>query len=91
MKPSEITEATVKTFLRDPEAENTDIMLAAARSFVQNYTGLTSLEADRFEDITIAILCLVGDMYDNRTFTVENDKLNPAAKMILDMHSVNLI
>lgn len=91
MKPSEITAADIKSHLRDPDADNTDMMLSAARAFVKGYTGLSSFEIDMHEDITIAILCLIGDMYDNRTFTVENDKINPAAKMILDLHSVNLV
>ena len=91
---SQVTESDVLNYLRaDAEEDGGEIkiMLEAAKAFVFSYTGLSPLEADEHEDLTIALLTLCGEMYDNRLYTVENDKLNPIAKSILDMHSRNLI
>ena len=38
-----------------------------------------------------AIYCLVADMHDTRSYSVQNDKINPVAAQILGMHSVNLL
>ena len=44
-----------------------------------------------FGIITIALLVLVGDMYDNRQMYVDKANINRTADTILGMHSVNLI
>lgn len=73
---------TVKTF--------TDI-LAAGKSYIKNYTGLTVEEMDLCEELTIALQVLAVDMYDNRTMVVEKNTPNLTVKSILDMHARNLL
>ena len=43
------------------------------------------------EDISIAILTLIADMYDNRAMTVDKKEVNRTAEIILSMHSKNLL
>ncbi|MCM3763449.1 head-tail connector protein [Neobacillus niacini] len=68
-----------------------DAILAACKSYISGYTGLTTEKMDTKEDLTIALKVLANEMYDNRSFSVENDKINPVIKSILDMHSINLL
>ncbi|MGI5966758.1 head-tail connector protein [Anaerotruncus rubiinfantis] len=94
MKPSEITPDEVIKYARmdDMDADlSPEALLAAAKAFVKSYTGLTDEELDKHEEISIAILALCTDMYDNRQSTVENDKVNRVVETILGLHSVNLL
>ena len=94
MKPSEITPNEVIKYARmdDMDADlSPEALLAAAKAFVKSYTGLTDEELDKHEEISIAILALCTDMYDNRQSTVENDKVNRVVETILGLHSVNLL
>lgn len=67
------------------------IMLPAAISYCVGQTGLSKKELDEHEDITIAVLEVVADMWDDRSFIVANDKINPVVDKILAMHSINLL
>ena len=98
MKVSEITRSAAADFCRiieedmTPAEETTlDAMIAAAKQYCTGYTGLTEAELDEHEDITIAVLVLVGDMYDNRQMYVDKANINRTADTILGMHCVNWI
>lgn len=82
-------------------------ILIAGKMFISNYTGLPLTEptppsplpdgyvtpdhCDNHEDLTIALMVLSTEMYDNRSIIVENNKLNFVIKTILDSHSVSLL
>jgi hypothetical protein len=66
-------------------------ILPACKAFIKGYTGLSTEQMDGKEDLTIALMVLSNEMYDNRTFTVQSDKVNSVIKSILDMHSINLL
>ena len=97
MKISEVTVQDLMTYVR--EDNNTDeatittfkMMLGAAKSFIRSYTGLSNEQMDTLDDLTIALFVLVADMYDNRVYSVQNDKVNKVVSTILDMHSRNLL
>ena len=95
MRLSKLTVETVLSHVRcDDEPENRtqlEYMLSAAKSYVCAYTGLTEEECDKHEDITIAVLCLCADMFDNRQTTVDRANPNRTVETILGMHSRNLI
>lgn len=94
MKPSEINAQTVLGFLRldgEPDDVSPDTLLAAAKSYIMSYTGLDEAEMDLHEEISIAILVLCSDLYDNRQTAVESDKVNRTVWSILDLHSANLL
>ena len=63
----------------------------AAIAFIMSYTGLKREELDEHEDITIACLCLVNDMYSERDYKVDRTNLNPTVETILSMHSRNYL
>ncbi|WP_321994824.1 head-tail connector protein [Clostridium butyricum] len=95
MKYSEITISEVQAYLRlddsEEEEKTLNIILAASKSFVKNYTGLDDENLDKYEDLSIAILIICAELYDNRQFTVDKNTVNPTIKMILDMYCINLL
>jgi hypothetical protein len=66
-------------------------ILLACKSYIKSYTGLEDEQMDTKEDLTIALMVLTNEMYDNRVFTVQDNKVNVLIKSILDMHSINLL
>lgn len=94
MKISEVTIEELKEYAHVYHDEDNKLftaILGACKSYIKGYTGLDITALDEKEDITIAMYVLSNELYDNRTFTVENDKVNIVIKSILDMHSVNLL
>ncbi|CEG26007.1 head-tail connector protein [Bacillus sp. B-jedd] len=94
MKISEVSVQDLKDYAHVFHGEDDklfDGILAAGIAFIKGYTGLSAEQMDTKEDLTIALKVLSNEMYDNRTFTVENDKVNKVIKSILDMHSINLL
>lgn len=73
------------------ENDEIEMMIKASVEFAKSYTGLTEKELDTHEDVTIAVLMLVADMYDNRQLQIDKNNLNHTADVILGMHSVNLL
>ena len=94
MKLSEVTIVEIKQFCRI-DFEDDDIILMqfwdSAISYVRNYTGLTDVEMEEKEDITIAALVVLSDMYDNRSYMNKEAAVNKISKGIMDMHSKNLM
>lgn len=66
-------------------------LLAAAKSYVKSYTGLTEDEMDRHEDLAIAALILCADFYENRMTTVDSSNVNKTVDTILSMYRKNLL
>lgn len=94
MKVSDVTEEVIKQYANIYHDEDDNLIssiLTAAKSYIKNYTGLSDEQMDQKEDLTIALMVLCNDMYDNRAFTVEDSKVNSVIKSILDMHSINLL
>lgn len=93
---SEITTSDLVNYLRLAETTQSDLtllgtILEAAKSFILTYTGRTVLEADTMPELTIAVYVLSAEMFDKRTFTVDNDKANQIVESILGSRSVNLL
>lgn len=103
MKISEVSIDDLKQYANVYTADDDnifDIILSAATQFISTYTGLPLVDdlangvtdsIDDHEDLTIALMVLCNEMYDNRSMTVDNDKLNFVVKQIMDSHSVNLL
>lgn len=98
MKVSEITIKDICRQIRTEEAYLTEedrkylsIIQKAAMGYVKGYTGLDEAAIDTHEDITIAVLVLVSDMYDNRQMTVDKNNVNRVVDTILGMYCVNLL
>lgn len=93
MRFSQVKEADA---IRFAKLDGSDIsfvepFLDAAKGFVKHYTGLKDHELDFYPELSIAVLVMFTDMYDNRSMTVEQAAENRTAKAILDMHCRNLI
>jgi uncharacterized phage protein (predicted DNA packaging) len=94
MKISQVTIQELKDYAHiyhDADNKLFLSILAACKSYIKGYTGLTPDKIDEKEELTIALFVLSNELYDNRTFTVESGKVNTVIKSILDMHSVNLL
>lgn len=97
MKVSEITVDDVKKYLKILDEDDTDVkmILDTAKSFASNYIGLPITgddSLDTYDDISIAILVLCQDIYDNRSLVSDKSQnINKTVQTILDMHSRNLL
>lgn len=98
MKVSEITQDVILNHLREEESnlEFEDInlinvMKKASIEFCKSQTNLSEEQLDQHEDITIAVLTLISDMWDNRSMTVQRSNTNMVADTILGMHRMNLV
>lgn len=98
MKVSEITQEIILNHLRE-DSENLEyedvVLLDAIKSasieFCKGQTGLSEEELDKYEDISIAILTLISDMWDNRSMTIQRNNVNIVVDTILGMHRINLV
>ena len=96
MKISELTPQTVKDYCGISDDDSDDIienvLLPAAREYIKGYTGLTSEQCDEHEDLSIACMVLVNDMYSQRDYTLNIHKqVSPTVKTILGMYAVNYL
>lgn len=98
MKISELTQGVILNHLREYEdnleekdGQLLDAMKKAAIEFCKAQTGLSEKELDEHEDITIAVLTLISDMWDNRSMTIQRNNVNIVVDAILGMHRMNLV
>lgn len=97
MKLSEIDVPFVKEYLRQDGDEDDKLIgaiLEGAKDYIVKYTGQSIDQLEESEDLTIAVLVLVAEFYDNRTISV-NERINLRINSMLDSlmgrYSRNLI
>ena len=97
MKLSEIDVPFIKEYLRQDGDEDDKLIgaiLEAAKDYIVKYTGQSLEQLEDGEDLTIAVLVLCAEFYDNRTINV-NDRLNLRVNVMLESligrYSMNLI
>lgn len=95
-KLSEITSAQMAEFIRLPDPTVDDFntlnsFMSIAIAYIEQYTGKTAEELDELQDVMIAALILVQDMWDNRTMYVDSTNSNKVVDSILNLHQVNLL
>lgn len=98
MKVSEITLndicrqiRTEEAYLAEDDRKHLAILQKAAVDYVKGYTGLDDAGIDIHEDITVVVLVLISDMYDNRQMTVDKNNVNRVVDTILGMYCINLL
>lgn len=96
MKVSELTKETIVLYGKvDSDAADVELLesmfLPAAREYMLQHTGMTAEQMDEHPDVTVAVCALCVQMYDNRSVTIDTDKLNQVAVDIINRYSVNLI
>ena len=78
----------------DPDPDEEGLIcgiLAASRSYCLSHTGLSEMEAEEYPDLALAALVVAADLYDTRSMTVQEDKVNPVVSAILGAHARNLL
>lgn len=78
-------------YMGDEDRRYLEVLKEAAVSYVKAYTGLDDAGLDGHEDITVAVLVLVSDMYDNRQMYVDKNNTNRVVETILGMYCENLL
>lgn len=96
MKISELQVENVKHYLRLTETSKEDdaflsSILKAAKKYISGQTNLQDTEIDEYSDLTIAVLIICQDMYDNRSMYVDKTNLNKTVDSILSMHRDSLV
>jgi gp6-like head-tail connector protein len=94
VKISEITIEDLKDYANVVYSEDDQLfnnILVAARMFVKGFTGLSDNQLDLHEDLSMAVFILSNDLYDNRSYIVEGDNVNPVVSAILNLHAVNFL
>lgn len=97
MKLSEIDVPFVKEYLRQDGNEDDKLIgaiLAGAKDYIAKYTGQSLEQLEESEDLTIAVLVLVAEFYDNRTISVNdriNLRINSMLESLIGRYSCNLI
>ena len=95
-KVSDITAASLAEYLRlvDPTIDDYNTLASlqgVAETYVTQYTGKTVEQLDAYQDIVIAVMVLVQDMWDNRALYVDESNVNKVVESILSLHSGNLL
>lgn len=84
----------IKDYCGVTDKDSDKILIAlrsAAVSFILNQTGLSEDEAEKYEDLSAALLVLIYDMYMNRTLSAEKSGVNPIVQSILSEHARHLL
>lgn len=80
-------------YLQRPDRELIEkVYLPAAVSLVCDETGMKKEELDRHDDLTVAVMAAVRDMYDNRGMTMAGKQDNSkVVESISGHHRYNLV
>lgn len=94
MKFSEVTLQDVKAYARidfDYEDSILVIILEAMKEYIKNCTELSYEQIDEKKDLTLVLLALCNEVYDNRQVTTQKSNINVVIKSILSKYNINLI
>ena len=93
MTVNRIKSADVLEYLRIDEAQEPLIkpMMAAAKQYILDYTGMTEDDLDDHEDLYVAFMVLMQDMYDTRALYVDKNNVNRVVDSILFRHRTNFV
>lgn len=81
----------MKENLTDEDLKLIKAMQDAAVSYCVGQTGLAEEDLNDHEDITIAVLTLISDMWDNRSMSIDRSNVNRVVDTIIGMHCINLL
>jgi surfactin synthase thioesterase subunit len=99
MKITELTTEIIADYLRidapdDVQAREITMAKEAAVQFVKDYTGQDDDFVDESDTLTLAVLILTADFYENRQYQAaggRSSEVNKAIESILAMHSIALV
>ncbi|MCM1530606.1 MAG: head-tail connector protein [Alistipes sp.] len=74
MKISQLTACIIKDYCGISDDDSDDViekvLLPAAREYIKGYTGLTAEQCDEHEELSVACMVLVNDMFSQRDYTI---------------------
>lgn len=100
MKVSELTPAYVGSWLgyaaegeqlSDGQTAELTTALAAAKAFAVGFTGLSEIELDEYEDLTIAVIGLCNDYLVSNRPEAAAFRVNKMSEGLLAMHCRNFL
>lgn len=96
MKISEVTTNIVKDYINAPDEKDTviNMLISASKQYILKYTAIKENKLDEYEDLTMALLVLCADFYDQRQFMGDNNtavNTNKIVESMLNMYAFNLI
>lgn len=96
MKANELTPEYIADYLKIDDPEENDfrdieIFRSAVVDYIKNQTGIDDQKLNSSDDLTVAILVLIEDLYDNRRMYVDNQNMNRVVENIIYQYSENLI
>lgn len=96
MKANELTPEYIADYLKIDDPEENDfrdieIFRSATVDYIKNQTGIDDQKLNSSDDLTVAILVLIEDLYDNRRMYVDNQNMNRVVENIIYQYSENLI
>lgn len=93
MTINRIKEEDVLEYLRLDEAQEALIkpMMKAAKQYILDYTGMSEDDLDDHEDLYVAFMVLMQDMYDTRAMYVDKANVNRVVDSILFRHRTNFV
>ena len=97
MKISEIDVPFVKEYLRQDGDEDDKLIgaiLEGAKDYIVKYNGQSLEQLEDSEDLTIAVLVLCSEFYDNRTISVNNRinlKVNSMIESLIGRYAIKLL
>lgn len=95
-KVSDLTVSDLTEYLRivevDPqETSFLNTVLEAAKNYAVSETGLALTTLDNYPEITLAVLAIAQDLYDNRSVYVDKANVSETISTILGLHRINLL
>lgn len=93
MKISEVSTEIIKDYCGISDNDSDDIIAAlmpSAKAYIKGYTALSDEEIDEHEDLTLAFMVLVNDMFSQRDYTISmHRQTSPTVINILNMYAKN--
>lgn len=95
---SELDKETICSHLRlspemvdDTEYSYIEALKSSAIKYIEDHCARTAEYIDQHEDLAIAVLVLISDMYDERGMYVDSIHSNRTVETILSHHDQNFI
>lgn len=94
MKISELNAEIVRDYCGISDNDSDDIienvLIPAAKAYIQGYTALTAEECDEHEELSTACMVLVNEMFSQRDYTISSHRQpSPTVQTILSLYAKN--
>lgn len=96
MAVADITVAKLLDYIHEDPDDTTlsgqvGMLRTAAIAYIRSYTNQDDDYLNEHDEFDPVVYVLVADMYDTRSYCVDNDKVNPFIQSVLDMHRIGIV